>query len=177
MTAFLPISDIPNRPSCHLPQLAFAVTDRAPQRPVVEMLGSHAGRPVAHGAPDGGVSPLRGGLRPEDKGRDLAHAVRDAYDGCRPTKERTTRMIEGLATHSDGSPTNWATEFASLVQHATIRGEKVLAYITGVSGARPIVEAKATAWHLELTDNEGTNWLFAHPGAVVLRWMRTQGDD
>lgn len=158
-------------------QLAFAVADRAPQDEVVEILGTHAGRPVAHGAPDRGVSPLRGGRPPKYQGRDLAHAVLKAYDGQRPTNRRTTSMIEGLATHSDGSPTNWTTEFASLVRHATIRGEKVLAYITDVSGARPIVEAKATAWHLELTDNEGTNWLFAHPSAVVLRWMRTKGED
>ena len=37
-SAFLPILDIPDRPSCHLSQLAFAVTDRVPQDTVVEML-------------------------------------------------------------------------------------------------------------------------------------------
>jgi len=46
--ALLPISDIPDRPSCHLPQLALTVANRAPQDAVVDMLGSHAGRPVGH---------------------------------------------------------------------------------------------------------------------------------
>ena len=82
-------------------------------------------------------------------------------------------MVDGLVTYSDGSPNDWITEFANLVRHATVRGEKVYAYINGLNGARVVVESKATKWHLELTDNEGTNWLFAHPSAVVLRWMRT----
>lgn len=107
----------------------------------------------------------------------MASALMDAYNGHRLTATRTTGMAEPLPTHSGGSPKDWMSEFASLVRHATIRGEKVHAYITGVSGARDIVEAKATGWHLELTDNEGANWLLAHPSSIVLRWMRTQGDD
>ena len=97
----------------------------------------------------------------------------DAYSGHILTATRTTGMAEPLPTHSGGSPKDWISEFASLVRHANGRDEKVYAYIAGISGARTIVEAKATAWHLELTDNEGTNWLFAHPSSVVLRWMRT----
>jgi len=86
-------------------------------------------------------------------------------------------MVDGLATYSDGSPNDWTTEFANLVRHATVRGEKVYAYINGVNSPRQVVEAKATKWHLELTDNEGTNWLVAHSSAVVLRWMRTQDEE
>lgn len=86
-------------------------------------------------------------------------------------------MAEPLPVHSDGSPTDWFTEFANLVRHATVRGERVYAYINGVKSAQEIVEAKATKWHLELTDIEGTNWLIAHPGGVVLRWIRTKSDD
>lgn len=107
----------------------------------------------------------------------MASALLNAYTERRSTTIGTAGMDDGLATTSDRSPTSWTTEFANLVRHANVRGEKVYAFIKGFSGYPVIVEAKATEWHLELTDTEGANWLFAHPSAVVLRWMRTQNDD
>jgi len=65
-----PIPDIPYRGSRHLPQLALAVANRAIQRPVVEMLGPDAGRPVAHGAADLEVAGSLG-LLPADEMRRI----------------------------------------------------------------------------------------------------------
>lgn len=68
--------------------------------------------------------------------------------------------------------TEWTAAYVNLVRHANDRGERVSAYIQGVTSPVHVVEATNQYGVLDLTGPDGSVFSIASPTCVVLRWLK-----